>query len=192
VIDAFQRVERDFGKGEDEVLMRWAVLLWGELRGEVWDWFAYQTAFAIWYGQLRHGGVDILELGGAGQPLLQAFQNQYIDRRARFEASGMSLRNASLSEWDIRTMRTAMLTLDTDPGDSWRDLIKELGEPVRRAGFQAFWAEELQVLELPLQVAVRDRTMQILDQQGVPFPGGRQLPLPRDLQTIPKTDARLM
>lgn len=145
---------------------------------------AYQTAVAVWYGRLRHGGVDILELGAAGQPLLLAFQNGCIDRRERFEASGLSLRGGTLSEWDVRTMRTALLTLDTNPGDSWRDLIVELREPVTRAGFQRSWTDMLQILGPPLETAVRHRTIQILEKQGVPYPAGRQLPLPKDLKAL--------
>jgi hypothetical protein len=170
-----------FGDSSCREFRRWCEIVWGDLTGANWDWFAYETAVKKWAGLYIHRGVDIFELGHVGDDLILRFQDICYSPSRHFEAEIPTLRKASLSEWDTYCLQLTYLSLDSEPPDPWLDLVSVLRGALGRAQFQLFWRTLLASLSHGQQVSMHSHVLSVIGGLRTAYPNGRRLTWPWEL-----------
>jgi hypothetical protein len=177
----FDRVSQMFGSQGSRSLLKWCVLVRGELEGSNWDWFAYKAAVSLWAGQYMNRRVDIFELGSTSEWLKTKFVELCYEPDRRFDLAIPALRSKVLSAWDAYCLRVSWLSLSSEEPDPWNDLVEYLRVTLGMSRFQTLWQEFAGSAPREVQVLMHARVLPLLSRNGIPYPAGRKLPFPWEL-----------
>jgi hypothetical protein len=159
----------------------WSALTWGDLIGDVWDWFAYKTVLERWANFRRSQGRDILGAESTrAADLIGILESDYL---RPLRAAGERLDGclaSDLKDWDLRILNSGNYTLSDEDTDDLESLRTPISLAISTTYFQRFWASARHAGILGILSEHRPAIERIIKQETC-FPANRQLASPEEM-----------
>lgn len=137
--DFLDRLEGRFGARLEERFLSWVKLVWIQLDGPTWDWFAYDFAFSHWYNSFSSSGNDMFSLGSHASSVAELFDESFRRTVSDFNRQIGEWPSLTPSAWDRAVLDMAHWRLCETGPEEIGELATVVRSPVRAHQFQEFW-----------------------------------------------------
>jgi hypothetical protein len=128
-------LRKEFGLDQQKSFLQWTEIVWNQLDGPAWDWFAYQFAFSRWHNAMP----EIFDFGEKTATVSGLFREHYLEPVAAFRREAERWIDLPISYWDQRILEYGNWRLAPAGQKVAVDFSAVLFGPVRGACFQGFW-----------------------------------------------------